>query len=155
MSCTNGAGCPGRTSNGAIDRDALDAWLKAARRLCRREGPRGGRRPPDRRHLLGGAREGDGGVGRLKPIREAIEHCRSRPLERGFELGFSTVKGSPVRAPLDGGDQERGWADYFRAQARRFEISWDRTGALLDRLADMYEAYARHQDEWRPNRGKH
>ena len=142
---------PGADEHGAIDRDALDAWLKAARRLCREKG----------RAEIGDRQIGDifsaapgKGTAAWPPeaIREAIEHCRSRPLERGFELGVFNRQGVTVRAPLDGGDQERGWADYFRAQARRFEISWDRTGALLDRLADMYEADARHQDEWTEQR---
>lgn len=142
---------PGADEHGAIDRDALDAWLKAARRLCRENG----------RAEVGDRQIGDifsaapgNGTAAWPPeaIREAIEHCRSRPLERGFELGVFNRQGVTVRAPLDGGDQERGWADYFRAQARRFEISWDRTGALLDRLADMYEADARHQDEWTEQR---
>jgi hypothetical protein len=125
--------------------------LKEARRLCREKG----------RAEVGDRQLGDifsaapgKGTAAWPPeaIREAIEHCRSRPLERGFELGVFNRQGVTVRAPLDGGDQERGWADYFRAQARRFEISWDRTGALLDRLADMYEADARHQDEWTEQR---
>jgi hypothetical protein len=142
---------PGADESGAIDRDALNAWLKTARKLCQEKG----------REEAGDRQIGDifaaalgKGTAAWPPeaVRDAIEQCRSRPLERGFELGVFNRQGVTRRLPLAGGDQERDWADYYRDQARRFEISWGRTAQLLDRVADMYEADARHQDEWTEQR---
>ena len=142
---------PGADESGAIDRDALNAWLKTARKLCREKG-----REEDGDRQIGDIFAAAPGKGTAawppEALRDAIEQCRSRPLERGFELGVFNRHGVTVRSPLAGGDQERDWADYFRDQARRFEISWDRTAQLLDRVADMYEANARHQDEWTEQR---
>ena len=127
---------------------------------------RGSRRP--------GSSVRKGGVRKPATVRSAISSPprRGRGLRRGrrrlfgmrlsnvvaarssadLSWGSSIDRESPVRLPLAGGDQERDWADYFRDQARRFEVSWDRTAQLLDRVADMYEAYARHQDEWTEQR---
>ena len=142
---------PGADESGVIDRDALDLWLKEARRLCREKG----------REEAGDRQIGDifvaaPGKGTAawppEPIRDAVEQCRSRPLERGFEMGVVNRHGVTVRAPLAGGDQEREWATYFRDQARRFEISWDRTASLLDRVAENFEDDARRQDVWTEQR---
>ena len=142
---------PGADESGTIDRDAFNAWLKTARKLCQGKGREeaGDRQIGD----IFAAAPGKGTAAwPPEPVRDAIEQCRSRPLERGFELGVFNRQGVTVRLPLAGGDQERDWANYFRDQARRFEVSWDRTAQLLDRVADMYEAYARHQDEWTEQR---
>jgi transcriptional regulator with XRE-family HTH domain len=142
---------PGADDNGAIDAEALDTWMKAARDLCR---SRGREEAGDRQ--IGDILSAAAGKGIAawppKPIREALERYRSAPLERGFELGVYNRHGVTVRAPLDGGGQERDWAEYFRAQARAFAVDWERTSDLMDRLAEHYEADAKRQDEWTEQR---
>jgi hypothetical protein len=52
-----------------------------------------------------------------EPVREVIEVCRSRDLERGFEAGVRNQRGVTVRLPTDGGEQERALAAQYRADA--------------------------------------
>ena len=142
---------PGADENGVIDPTELNKWLKEVRKLCQERGrdEAGDRQIGD---ILSAAPGKGAAAWPPEPVRDAIEQCRSRPLERGFQLGVFNRHGVTVRAPLAGGDQEREWAAYFRDHARRFEMSWDRTANLLDQIAEMYEADARHHDEWTEQR---
>ena len=142
---------PGADDNGVIDAVGLDAWVKGARDLCR---TRGREEAGDRQigDILSAAPGKGTAAWPPKPIREVFERYRSAPLERGFELGVYNRHGVTVRAPLDGGGQERDWAEYFRAQARAFAVDWERASDLMDRLAESYAADAKRQDEWTEQR---
>jgi DNA-binding XRE family transcriptional regulator len=137
---------PGSDEAGKIDPVALEKWVNEARRLCAD---------------CGRAEVGDDRIGRIlsaaprvtgqpwppEPIRDVIEQCRSRDLEQGFELGAFNRRGVSVRAPTDGGQQERDLAALYRSDAQACAFTWQRTSALLERLADMYTHDATREDQ--------
>jgi hypothetical protein len=137
---------PGSDDNGAIDGVALEAWVKEARRLCAEAGR---------------AEVGDSRIGRIlsavprkageswppEPVRDVIEVCRSRDLERGFQIGLHNRRGVTVRLPTDGGEQERELAAQYRADALACAFVWQRTQAMLERIAESYEHDATREDQ--------
>jgi hypothetical protein len=48
--------------------------------------------------------------------------------------------------PLDGGQLERELAERYRHDADELRFEWDRTAAVLDRIADSYEHDAKRED---------
>ena len=137
---------PGSRDDGVIDRPALLAWVREARRLCAEAGR---------------AEVGDSRIGRVlsaalrvpgdawppEPVREVIEQCSSRDLEDGFQIGLSNRRGVTVRRPTDGGTQEREIAAQYRADAMACAFTWERTRAMLERIAEDYERDATREDQ--------
>jgi hypothetical protein len=68
---------------------------------------------------------------------------------------FSNRRGATVRLPTDGGQQERELAARYHADALACAFTWQRTHALLERIAEGYERNALREDqaaeekEWR------
>lgn len=136
---------PGADDAGKIDGEALEAWVKAARKQLRD---------------LGRGEIGDSKIGEIlsaairepeqawppDPVREVIETARSRALESGFEIGVYNRRGVTVRMPHDGGEQERVLAARYRQDADAFRFDWPRTAASLDRIATTYEVDATRED---------
>jgi len=137
---------PGSDDKGAIDGAALEAWVKEARRLCVEAGR---------------AEDGDSRIGQIlsaapripgeawppEPVRDVIELCRSRYLEQGFKIGLYNRRGVTVRLPTDGGEQERALAAQYHADALACALTWPRTQAVLERIAEGYEHDATHEDQ--------
>jgi hypothetical protein len=137
---------PGSDDRGVIDGAALEAWVKEARRLSAE---------------VGLAEVGDSRIGRIlsaapripgeawppEPVREIIEMCRSRDLEKGFQIGLYNRRGVTVRLPTDGGQQERDLATLYRADALACAFAWQRTQAVLERIAEGYERDAAREDQ--------
>jgi hypothetical protein len=82
-----------------------------------------------------------------EPIRDVIELCRSRHLEDGLTVGVSNRRGVTVRLPTDGGEQDRDLAARYRADALACALTWPRTRAVLERIAESYDAHAKWEDE--------
>lgn len=80
-------------------------------------------------------------------MREIIELCRSRDLEEGFQIGLYNRRGVTVRLPTDGGQQERDLATLYRADALACAFAWQRTQAVLERIAEGYERDAAREDQ--------
>jgi hypothetical protein len=137
---------PGSDDTGVIDGAALEAWVKEARRLSAE---------------VGLAEVGDSRIGRIlsaapripdeawppEPVRDIIEMCRSRDLEEGFQIGLYNRRGVTVRLPTDGAQQERELATQYRADALACAFTWQRTQAVLERIAEGYERDAAHEDQ--------
>src|SRR5208337_5070948 len=87
------------------------------------------------------------GVWPAVPIRELIEFTQSRDLEKGIIIGVCNKRGVTSRGMTDGGTQERGLAQTYRAWSRATELHWPRTAALLEDLATSYEREAVWHDE--------
>lgn len=138
---------PGSDDNGEIDGAALEAWVKRARKLCAEAGRSeiGDRKIGE---ILAASQRKADEPWPPEPVRQIVEMVRSRPLERGLELGVYNRRGVTVRLPFDGGDQERDLGSRFRrdAEALRFD-EWDRTVACLERIAEAYEQDARRADQ--------
>lgn len=87
------------------------------------------------------------GTPRSRIIRDVLELCRSRDLENGLAVGVSNRRGVTVRLPTDGGEQERDLAARYRADALACALTWPRTRAVLERIAESYDAHAKWEDE--------
>jgi hypothetical protein len=142
---------PGSDERDVIDGAALEAWVKEARRLSAE---------------VGRAEVGDSRIGRIlsaapripgeawppEPVRDIIEMCRSRDLEEGFQIGLYNRRGVTVRLPTDGGQQERELAALYRADALACAFTWQRTQAVLERIAEGYERDAAREDQFAEQR---
>jgi hypothetical protein len=96
----------------------LEAWVKETRRLC---ADAGRAEIGDHRfgQILSTAPRSVGDAWPHEPVREIILTCRSRDLERGFEIGVYYRRGVTVRLPTDGGEKERILAPQYRARPIR------------------------------------
>jgi hypothetical protein len=137
---------PGSDDGGVIDGAALETWVKEARRLCAEAGRA---EVGDSRigQILSAAPRTAGETWPPEPVREVIEVCRSRDLERGFAVGVYNRRGMTVRSPTDGGEQERALAAQYRADALACAFTWQRTQAVLERIAERYERKAAREDQ--------
>lgn len=136
---------PGTDDQGHIDQEALELWVKQARKLLAEAG-----RPAI----------GDSKIGEIlsaakreldhpwppEQVREVIEFVRSRSMEKGFEIGVYNRRGVTVRMPHDGGAQERALAEQYRRDATALRFDWPRTAACLERIAETYELDAGRED---------
>ena len=66
-------------------------------------------------------------------------------MDRVFHIGTCNQRGVVTRG--EGGAQERELAAKYRAFAEKVKAEWPRTGAILDGLAESYEAEATRWDE--------
>jgi transcriptional regulator with XRE-family HTH domain len=137
---------PGTGDDGEIDAKKLSDWIETARSLCAE---------------LGIAEIGDQKIGEAlsgaprlpdqawppEAVCEVIESCGSEAMDSGFEIGIFNSRGVTVRAPFDGGAQERVLVERFRADAKAAAAFWPRMKNILERLANAYEADARRMDQ--------
>jgi transcriptional regulator with XRE-family HTH domain len=137
---------PGTGDDGEIDAKKLSDWIETTRSLCAE---------------LGIAEIGDQKIGEAlsgaprlpdqawppEAVCEVIESCGSEAMDSGFEIGIFNSRGVTVRAPFDGGAQERVLVERFRADAKAAAAFWPRMKNILERLANAYEADARRMDQ--------
>src|ERR1700731_1816040 len=70
-----------------------------------------------------------------EPVRDIIEMCQSRDLEKGFQIGLYNRRGVTVRLPTDGGQQERCAGLRLRLAADACGVGTDRRGLRARRRA--------------------
>ena len=97
--------------------------------------------------VLASSPEAADGVWPATAIRELIESTRSRELESGIMVGILNNRGVTRRGLLDGGMQERVIAQKYRSWAKAVALTWPRTGALLERIAQNFEESAQWHDQ--------
>ena len=136
---------PGSDDQGIINALALEDWIKVARKLLSESG-RGEIGDAKIGAILAAATRESGKPWPPEPVREIIEVVRSRALEDGFVTGVYNLRGVTVRAPHEGGVQERALAQRYKADAEDLRYDWPRTAGCLDRVASTYEADASHED---------
>ena len=136
---------PGVRPDGTLDADALRSWVTEARRLLAETG----------RTTIGDLAIGEvlaysppdpDGLWPAEPVRDLVEDLASPRLEEGLHTGKFNSRGITFRNPADGGAQERQLAAQHRGSADRVSDRWPRTGALLRRMADHYDEWARRED---------
>ena len=137
---------PGSDDAGVIDGPPLEAWVAEARRLCR-ECNRAEVGDSRIGRILSAARRVPGEAWPPEPVRDVIETCKSRDLEQGFQIGLYNRRGVTVRMPTDGGQQERDLAGQYRADALACAFTWERTKAVLERIAEGFEHDATREDQ--------
>ena len=134
---------PGKMEDGAVDHDALAAWVNEARRLCTERG-RGGIGDDMIGQLLSKAPVGDDGIWPCEPVRELLEQINSQSMGNGFAVGTRNRRGVTSRGVFDGGAQERTLSGEYRIQANEIGARWPTTAGLLRRIAESYE----HDAQW-------
>ncbi|MEW6018783.1 MAG: helix-turn-helix transcriptional regulator [Pseudomonadota bacterium] len=136
---------PGADDAGMINGEALEAWVKQARKLLKEAG-RGEIGDSKIGEILSASQREPDQPWPPVAVREIIEVVRSRTLESGFEVGVYNRRGVTVRMPRDGGEQERSLAARYRRDAEALRFDWPRTAACLDRIAATYEYDATRED---------
>ncbi len=133
---------PGVRPEGTVDADRLRDWVTKARALLADSG----------RATVGDIVIGEvmahvppdpDGLWPAEPVPDLIEHLHSPKFETGLYTGRFNSRGMTFRSPGDGGTQERRLAAHYRERADRVSDRWWRTGALLRRIADHYDEWAR------------
>lgn len=137
---------PGTRDDGSVDGEALEAWIKEARRLAKLAGRA---EIADERigNLLSASPIGADGHWPAEAVRDALDRFRSRPMLEGFCVGKYNRRGVTTRGPRDGGALEREEASKYRAWAKAIAFDHPRTAKALGDLADDYERDARHHDD--------
>ncbi len=141
---------PGLTKDGAVDADALTAWVNEARRLCKER---------DRERfgdvyigqVLANAPPDADGVWPCEPVRDLLDGFWSPPMESGFIIGKHNLRGVTSRSVLSGGGQERALVAKYREDAAKITAKHPFTGKLLREIAAHYDLEAKwhdHQAEW-------
>lgn len=82
-----------------------------------------------------------------KEICNVIETINTDSLKSGFSSATFNKRGSSTRGPFDGGNIERGHAEYFQRQAAAIKYEFPETAKILTNLAKGYEADAKRMDE--------
>ena len=137
---------PGTGPDGKISQNALDKWVKHARKLAK---SRGRGEIADQRigEVLAHSPVGEDGIWPALEVRELIETLRSEHVETGFAIGRQNHRGVTTRLLREGGSQERALAAQYRAYAAATAFEWHRTSAVLNVIADGYETEAKLHDE--------
>lgn len=89
----------------------------------------------------GGSSIGEEGAWPPESVRDIIDRIASEALDDGFRVGLYNARGAVWRGP--GGQQERELAERYRRWAGQIAGRWPRTGALLRRIAQIYEREGR------------
>lgn len=134
---------PGTRADGSVDEAALIAWIEEARRLAKEFGRL---ESADRMigELLYSKQIGSDGVWPSEPIREALEHVRSRAMAGGMSL--ATYNGRGVTWRVEGGQQERDLAASYERHASALAYSHPFVSQMLQQIAEFYQRDAVHED---------
>jgi hypothetical protein len=130
---------------GAVDSTVLDQWVEKTRFLC----DKAGRIKLADMHIgqvFAHAPADPDGTWPCTPVREVIEHVKSRDVEVGLATGVLNKRGITTRNPTDGGALERQEAIKYRAFAKNVRLEWPRTATALEGIARMYEDHAQVHD---------
>src|SRR5690606_15971496 len=105
---------PGTQADGSVDEAALIAWIEETRRLAKEFGRL---ESADKMigELLYNKQIGADGIWPSEPVREALEHIRSRAMASGMSL--ATYNGRGVTWRGEGGQQERDLAAVYQRHA--------------------------------------
>jgi hypothetical protein len=97
-------------------------------------------------HALSGPAYDPDGTWPCRAVRDVLEHENDSEVETGLWSGRMNDRGVTSRGPYSGGEQERDLAAKYKGWADQVRGTWPRAGALLDSIADSYEAQARYED---------
>ena len=136
--------CPGVGPESRFDATALRNWVSAARTKLE-ESDR--RRSGDRRigAVLANAPHPEGAPRIHEAVRDLLEELETDDIELGLANAIYNQHGLTMRGSLEGGEQERKLARYFRKQSEDAN-DWPRARKVLNKVAEMYEADARYWD---------
>ena len=136
---------PGVDKNGKIDEEFLWNWINRVKELAEQSG-----RLEVAYLQLGQVLAEYPEKEEPWPPREickVLESINTQRLMSGFSSATFNKRGSSTRGVFEGGDIERGHAQYFRAQAEKIKYEFPETAKILTHLAECYEAGAKLMDE--------
>lgn len=137
---------PGQTEKG-IDPTVLADWVILVRQLSKKLG-RIEVADTQIGQMLAHAPQDKDGIWPPFAVRELLEKVKSEDLERGLHIGVINSRGATCRSLGAGGAQERVLSAKYKAFAQADAlIKYPRAIALLNQIADDYEAQARWHDE--------
>jgi len=133
--------------DGQIEAEILSTWIEAVRAIAK-EDDRSGIADEFIGHLLAHApSDPDDEAWPHRVVRDLIEGVSSTDLENGIDTERFNMAGRPhARALYSGGSRERGIAEQFRGWSKKSE-AWSRTSAMLQRIAESWDHFARLQDQ--------
>ena len=136
---------PGTNKDGSIDQQYLFAWVAQARALLQANGRQ---KIGDEQigQLLSESPKGADEAWPHEAIRALLEEEASTNIERGFMVGHYNSRGTTVRGPYDGGEQERVLAKKYFGYAKTVEFDSPRTAEVLRNIAQGYERDAQRED---------
>ncbi|MEX0629306.1 MAG: hypothetical protein WD508_01505 [Chloroflexota bacterium] len=137
---------PGMREDGTVDAAALCEWVDAARAALAANG-RGEIGDQRIGHILRCAPAGEDGRWPAEAVRDLLEDLRSEHVETGLSVEIRNSRGVTSRSPTEGGEQERRLAGDLRADASVLGARWPRIAAVLNDVAESYEAEARRWDD--------
>ena len=134
-------GPPGTTNLKDLDYETLRVWVDAVRAALQRNG----------RGVIGDLCIGEAlglpsspqGEWPHPAVSRLLEELASIDIERGMELCVINSRG--VYSP-SAGHAEREKAREYRRQSDRIRTTWPRMAALVDRLADSYDRWAKREE---------
>jgi hypothetical protein len=136
---------PGSVGDDPPETAALQDWVDRARaELAVLERTRAGAQQIG--HALSGPAYDPDGTWPCRAVRDVLEHENDSEIETGLWSGRMNSRGVTSRDPYSGGQQERDLAAKYKGWADQVRGTWPRTGALLDSIAESYEAQARRED---------
>lgn len=136
---------PASVGDDPPDTAALQNWVDRARaELVVLERTRAGARQIG--HALSGPAYDPDGTWPCRAVRDVLEHENDSEIETGLWSGRMNSRGVTTRDPYSGGQQERDVAAKYKGWADQVRDTWPRAGALLDSIAESYEAEARRED---------
>ena len=87
------------------------------------------------------------GVWPQRPVADIVKRLKSANLERGLQIERFDMCGVYMKAPYEGGQQERELAERYRDCITNTPASLVRTRALLDAIAEHWKTDATRADE--------
>jgi hypothetical protein len=135
---------PGQDEAG-INIDRLRAWVLEVRRLAA-DADRSDITDQYVGHVLAHASDDSGdGAWPDRAVRELIEEIVSEEVEKGLIIERFNMRGVYTKTPYEGGVQERALATKYRNWSKT-TAGWPRTSAVLERIAEGWDASAEHED---------
>ncbi|MBC7767426.1 MAG: HigA family addiction module antidote protein [Phycisphaerales bacterium] len=134
---------PGRNEKDELDADRIETWIGKVRALAKDLA-----RSESADHLIGqllsNAPLGEDEVWPCEPVRDALEHVTTGPLEGGITIGLLNGRGAQWRG--SGGDQERDEAAKYERYAKALQYTHPRVSRIMRSMADDYLSQAKWQD---------
>ncbi len=136
---------PGVNPDNSIDEEFLSNWVKTVRILAEKV---------DRLEVA------EAEIGKVlaqypetilnwptEPICNIIESINTDSIKRNFSSALYNKRGSSIRGPFDGGNIERGHAEYFEDLAIKHKKKHPNIASIFSRLAKGYFVDAKRMDE--------
>ncbi|HQQ94756.1 MAG TPA: hypothetical protein PLQ93_09390 [Bacteroidia bacterium] len=136
---------PGMNSDNTIDEAELNKWVNETRKLAEAEG----RLDVADMHIgqvLAQYPENASDWPQEK-IFKLIEEINSDSLKRNYSSAMFNKRGSSTRGPFDGGNIERGHAEYFKKLSNDYKNKYPNVAEIFKKLSDGYLFDAKRMDE--------